>query len=121
MRKKGFTLIEILVALGIVSVALIALIKAQSQHTQNLAYLEQKTMANLVASNLAVENRLKKQHSIGFSNGNYILGHQTWYWQSKTNPTADSDILKQSLQVFVDKKSRENKQAIAQLTLFLRK
>ncbi len=60
MKRKSFTLIEILVALSIVSIGLIALIKAQSQQAQNISHLEQKTIANIVTSNLAFENRLKK-------------------------------------------------------------
>ena len=121
MKFKSFTLVEILVALSIVSIGLIALVKAESQQSINLSILEQKTIANLVVSNLAVQNRLTKNHALGFSNGNYQLGNRTWYWQSNANPTADTDILKLSLGVFIDKKSRDGKQPISQLELYLPK
>ena len=121
MKHKSFTLIEILVALSIVSIGLTVLIKAQSQQAQNLSHLEQKTIANLVTSNLALENRLRKNHTLGFSNGSYLLGNRTWYWQSNVNPTPDVDILKLSLSVFTDKKSMDDKQSISQLELYLPK
>jgi len=121
MRVKAFTLIEVLVALSIVSIGLIALIKTESQQSQNLGHLQQKTIANLVASNLGVENRLKKNHPLGFSNGDYKLGNQTWYWQSNLNPTTNDEIFKLSLHVYTDKKAMDNKKSISQLELYLSK
>lgn len=121
MKQQGFTLIEVLVALSITSVGLIGLIKAQTQSTQNIAILQQKTLANLVASNLAVEKRLGKQNSLGFKNGEYRLGKQIWYWQSNTNPTPNTDIVKLSLLVFTTKQRMSNKQPASQLELYLPK
>ena len=121
MKLKAFTLIEVLVALSIVSIGLIALVKTESQQSLNLERLERKTIANLVLSNLSVENRLKKNHSLGFSNGNYKLGNQTWYWQSNLNPTPVNKIHKLSLFVYIDKKEIDNKNAIAQSELYLSK
>jgi len=121
MNKKAFTLIEVLVALSIVSIGLITLAKSESQQSQNLHRLEQKTIANLVASNLAVENRLSANHAIGFKNGNYPMGNQIWYWQSSLNATPDDQILKFSLFVFADKKAMDNKNSSAQLELYLSK
>jgi general secretion pathway protein I len=121
MKKKSFTLIEVLVALSIVSIGLIALTKTESQQSQNLHRLEQKTIANLVASNLAVESRLKGNHSIGFSNGNYQLGNRTWYWQSNLNKTPNDQILKMLLLIYSDKKAMNKKKSIARLELYLAK
>jgi type II secretion system protein I len=121
VRRSAFTLIEVLVALSIVSIGLIALIKTESQQSQNLYHLEQKTIANLVTSNLAVENRLKKNLSIGFSNGSYPLGNQTWYWQSNLNPTPNNQIFKLSLLVFIDKQAKSDNKSISQLELYISK
>ena len=121
MNQKGFTLIEVLVALSIASVGLISLVKAQTQSTQNLSILQHKTLANLVVSNLAVEMRLNSQLPLGFKNGEYQLGKQHWYWQSKTNPTPNKDIVKLSLLVFTNKQKMSDKQASSQLDLYLNK
>ena len=119
--KKASTLIELLVALSIVSIGLIALTKSESQQSQNLYRLEQKTIANLVASNLSVENRLKENHTIGFRNGNYPMGNYTWFWQINTSSTPNDDILKLSLNVYNSKKALNNKNSTSQLELFVSK
>ena len=121
MKQTGFTLIEVLVALSIISVGLVGLIKAQTQGVQNLEILQHKTLANLVASNLAVEMRLSSKHPLGFKNGKYQLGKQQWYWQTNTNPTANVSIVKLSLSIFADKQNMNNKQTSSQLDLYLNK
>jgi len=52
---RGFTLIEVLVALLVLAVALGALIKAGSEHARNTAYLQERTLAGWVASNLLAD------------------------------------------------------------------
>ncbi len=121
MKQQGFTLIEVLVALSIASVGLIGLIKAQTQSVQNLAHLQQKTLANLVASNLAIEKRLSSPQALGFKNGEYKMGKQIWYWQTNTNPTPSADIIKLSLLVFANKQSINEKRPASKLELYLTK
>ena len=121
MKNKAFTLIEVLVALSIVSIALIALVQTESQQSQNLQRLEQKTIASIVASNLAAENRLKKNQSIGFSNGKYSMGNQTWLWETNLNETPNDQIFKLIVYVYSDKKTMGGNEPIAQLELYIRK
>ena len=121
MKNKAFSLIEVLVALSIVSIGLIALVQTESQQSQNLQHLEQKTIASLIASNLAVENRLKQNQSIGFSNGRYPMGNQTWLWESNLNETANDQIFKLIVSVYSDKKTMGSKEPIAQLELYIPK
>jgi type II secretion system protein I len=87
MNAKGFTLVETLIALVIVAVSLSALIKANQQNAQQIIYFKQKTLANLVLSNLNVEKRLGRKPNIGYQSGEYTLGKQTWYWLSHTQST----------------------------------
>lgn len=119
-KQTGFTLIEVLVALSIVSIALIGLIKSQSQSIKNLAYFKQKTISNLAASNLAIEKRIIKP-SIGFSNGTYELGKQTWHWKAHTQPTPNTNIIKVSLSVFKDKTQLNNKNSSSKLEIYVQK
>jgi general secretion pathway protein I len=51
-RGRGFTLLEVLVALVILTVALAALIKASSEHTRNTFYLQERLLAHWVGQNL---------------------------------------------------------------------
>ena len=52
---RGFTLLEVLVALVVLGVALGALIKAGSEHARNTAYLQERTLAGWVAGNLLAD------------------------------------------------------------------
>ena len=51
MRARGFTLVEILVALAIIAVALAAGMRALAQATDSAATLKQRTLALWVAQN----------------------------------------------------------------------
>ncbi|THF60447.1 type II secretion system minor pseudopilin GspI [Pseudothauera rhizosphaerae] len=53
--QAGFTLIEVLIALAIVSVALAAFVRMTSQTTTNLGHLEQRALAMLSAENSLAE------------------------------------------------------------------
>jgi general secretion pathway protein I len=50
-RGNGFTLIEVLMALAIISIACLAIVKISHSQIKNTEYLEQKTYANWVAMN----------------------------------------------------------------------
>src|SRR5690606_22980352 len=58
-RARGFTLIEILVALAVVGVGLAALITASGRSTRDAAELRDRTYANWVARNVLAEIRLE--------------------------------------------------------------
>lgn len=54
---KGFTLIEVLVALAIVAIALMAALRASAQGTSNVEQLRARVLAGWVAENLLAEHR----------------------------------------------------------------
>lgn len=56
-NNAGFTLIEVLVALAILSIALSAVIKASSQNIKDTIYIQQKMIALWVANDIANEVR----------------------------------------------------------------
>ncbi len=58
-NKAGFTLIEILIALTILSIALTALLKSTSQNIKDAYYLRQKVIANWVGREVVNEARLQ--------------------------------------------------------------
>ena len=57
-RTGGFTLIEVLMALAIVSIALAAIVRASSLTITNLGLLEQQSLAMLSAENRLAELRI---------------------------------------------------------------
>lgn len=57
-KNRGFTLIEILIALTIVSIALAAIVRASSLTIGNLGLLERQSLAMLSAGNQLAELQL---------------------------------------------------------------
>ncbi len=55
--SSGFTLIEVLVALAILSIALTAIIKATAQNVKDSVYLQNKAIANWVGTEIVNEMR----------------------------------------------------------------
>lgn len=62
MNHRGLTLIEVLVALVVISIALTAIIKATSQTIKTHHYLEKKMMAAWIANNKMNEIRAGLVH-----------------------------------------------------------
>ena len=57
--RTGFTLIEVLIALAIVSIALMAALRAAGQGTNNAGELRSRMLAGWVAQNLLAEHRAR--------------------------------------------------------------
>ena len=92
-RLRGFTLMEVLVALLIVSLGMLAVIEAVGQAASNSSYLRDKTMAHWVAMNRLTELRLQKQPpAFGESSGEVDMAGQRWRWHTKVSETAVTTI-----------------------------
>lgn len=61
MRQRGFTLIEVLVALGIVAIALVAGLQATTALTNNAMRQSDVLLAHICAENELVKVRLSRQ------------------------------------------------------------
>lgn len=81
-QEAGFTLLEMLVALAIFSLAALALIRLQAFATRNAAEIELRVTAQSVVRNRAVEILTAPQPpTLGNSSGNEQNGGIAWTWQ----------------------------------------
>jgi len=98
----GFTLVEVLVALAILSISLSAVLYVINQNTSNLIYLKDKTFAHWVAMNKVSEFRVNPS-VIQTSNrlsGHYSLAQREWKWTAQITPTEDKELNRLIIDVY---------------------
>lgn len=88
VRAHGFTLIEVLAALVIVALGMMAVIQAVSQTASNSTYLREKTIAHWVALNQLTETRLKQTPpEIDETSDEVEMAGRTWRWTMTVSQT----------------------------------
>lgn len=102
-RSQGMTLLEVLVALVVFSIAALAVIKSTSQQTVGIGILQEKMISEWVADNqLALLTLDKRWPGNNWINGETEMAGQTWYWRWRGVAT-ESDYLKAiDIEVYTD-------------------
>ena len=98
-EQRGFTLLEVLVALAVLTMGLGAVIKVAGSQASQLAYLKDKTIALWVANNKVNDVQLNKWPSTGTSSGREFMASQEWQWKLKVSNTADKDLRRLDVEV----------------------
>ena len=103
--QKGFTLIEVMLAMAVFSIAGIAILGTADTNARNLGYLESKIVASWVASNQLVEVTLDDTWPPkNNKKGKVELAGQEWFWQQKVIKTTDNDMRAIVMEVRLDEK-----------------
>nr|VFK47817.1 MAG: general secretion pathway protein I [Candidatus Kentron sp. TC] len=103
VKDKGFTLIEVLMALGILTIALGALVKGLVENTRGAIYLQNRTIAHWVAANTVTEIRLREDWPpLGAEQGSATMAEQKWYWTARITETDDQDLRRIDMEVRSD-------------------
>jgi general secretion pathway protein I len=99
--RKGFTLIEIMVALAIITITLGAIIENTTAANINAQYLRDKTVAGWIAMNQISLVRAKRQWSNSSSKqGEVEMAGQQWEWKMDFVKTDDANMKRLNIQVF---------------------
>jgi general secretion pathway protein I len=79
--QQGFTLVEMLVALAIFSLAALALLRLEGATVKTTALLQEQALAQVVARNLAVEALTDPEPpAFGATKGEAVNAGRNWRW-----------------------------------------
>lgn len=113
----GFTLVEVLVALAIIAIALMAAIRASGQATSAAEELRLRLLAGWVAENRLAEHRARGDWlAIGIARGMQSQAGVAFAWREEVIATPNPAFRR--LDVFVSASSEESR-LLARLTGFV--
>jgi general secretion pathway protein I len=99
-RSRGFTLIEVLVALGIVAIALVAGLQASAALTNNAQRQSDVLLAHLCAENELTRIRLARQMPpVGDSQSDCEQGGEVFQVRIRVSPTPNPSFRRVDAQV----------------------
>lgn len=112
-HAQGFTLLEVMVAMAVLGLALLALIETGGNSAATLDRLRDKTLAQWVALNALAEYRLQaRPASAGTRQGSSQMAERDWYWKLSAARTADQDVLRLEIEV---RRDRQDEAPLARL------
>jgi len=99
-RRRGFTLIEVLVALAIVTIGMAAVLGALTSSANTSAYMRDKTFAQWVALNQIALLRLSGQMTpTGNSDGDTDFAGRKWHWRREVTATQVPGVVRIDVKV----------------------
>ena len=116
-RRAGFTLIEVLVALAIVSIALLSALRAAGQGTNNVDELRSRLLAGWVAENILAEHRARADWlPLGIQRGTSREGGLDFAWREEVIATPNAAFRRVDVRVFA---TAEESHSLAHLAGFI--
>ncbi len=101
---RGFTLVEVMVALAVVALALPALMFSLHQQIDGTAYLRDKSLAHMVAVNKLTETRIMARATgrllKGKDSGTTSLANREWDWQLNSTETLLPNFYRVEINIF---------------------
>lgn len=116
-KHSGFTLIEVLVALAIISIALIASLRVAGGGTNSVAELRARLLAGWVAENILAEQRARGAWlPLGMQRGTERQGGIEFAWREEVIVTPNALFRRADIRVFA---ASEETHALAHLVGFV--
>ena len=104
-KQGGFTLIEVLVALIVVSFGIVSVIQVTSQHVSNISELEKRMLASWVASNHIAEirhNAKVERIRSGGDTERFDMGGHTWRSRARLEESEVEKVFVLTVEVSFD-------------------
>jgi len=98
--RRGFSLLEVLVALLVLALALVALTKSAGSQALASEALRERTLAGWLAQTVLAETRVAGHTATGKSDGRRRFAAREWRWELKIEATQVSSIRRVNVRVF---------------------
>ncbi len=117
-KIKGFTLIEVMIALSIFAVMAAAISRTASQNADTVLYLEEKTLASFVAENRLNQLKLTGYPAATQTKGDETMAEREWHIVTKVEDTPLPNFRRIEIQV---SKLSDKENPLVSLTGFMGK
>lgn len=117
---RGFTLIEIIIAVAVLATAMGAIITGMARYADNAATLREKTVALWVAHNRLTELQLEPGWpETGKSDGDVEMAGAEWRWFVTVAETPDPNVRRVDIRVQLQGKGKNRENDAISLSAFL--
>ncbi|HEX9811699.1 MAG TPA: type II secretion system minor pseudopilin GspI [Burkholderiales bacterium] len=121
-RKKanyrGFTLVEVLVALAVLAIALAAVLRAMGQAIDLSTDLRERTVALWAAQERATDHRLRNDWpALDTTEGKMKFGEREWRWHENVSKTPLDEMRRLEIEI----RAPDSPDILGRLTVFLRR
>lgn len=99
-KRRGFTLIEVVVALAVVALGLIAAFNASIGLARGTSHMRERTLANWIALNEISRVRLAGAlPDVGAFDGDVEFADTSWRWRARVSETGVENLRRMDVEV----------------------